>query len=150
MDPGAYIKAKTVQRFSVPPQRVFEAWLDTKMIGRWMFGPAVRDEEIVSLSLEARIGGSFSFVVRRDGDEVDHVGEYLVIDPPHRLAFTWGVRQDGPARSVVMVEIVPLDGGCEAVLTHELHPDWADFKARVEASWALMLAALAKALDQCP
>ncbi|HTL48322.1 MAG TPA: SRPBCC family protein [Verrucomicrobiae bacterium] len=140
------IKATVVREYPVSPLRVFNAWLDTNSIGHWMFGPEVRDEEIVSLGLDPRVGGGFSFVVRRDGDEVDHVGEYLVIEPPKRLAFTWGVRQDGPARSVVMVKIDPAGDGCVLTLTHELHPDWAHFKERVEAAWSLMLNALAKTL----
>ena len=80
------------RRFSASAEQVFDAWLDPAMIGQWMFGPKLRDEEIVSLKVDAQVGGRFSFVVRREGKELDHVGKYLEIDRPRRLVFTWGDR----------------------------------------------------------
>src|ERR1043165_3993641 len=80
--------------FSVQPERVFEAFLDKKMIGRFMFGPEIREEEIISLQNEPRVGGSFSYVVRRQGKTFSHTGEYIEIDRPHRLVFTWAVKED--------------------------------------------------------
>lgn len=56
-----------------------------------MFGPAVRDEAIVRLDLAPHVGGSFSFVVRRQGEEINHVGTYLEIERRRRLVFTWGI-----------------------------------------------------------
>lgn len=90
MSTAPRINVRVTRRYTAPPERVFDAWLDAEMIGKWMFGPALRDEEIVRLSLDARVGGSFSFVVRRQGEEIDHMGEYLEIDRPRRLVFTWG------------------------------------------------------------
>jgi uncharacterized protein YndB with AHSA1/START domain len=128
------------QRYNAKPERVFDAWLDPGMIGRWMFGPALRDEEILGITLEARVGGRFSFKVRRQEQEIDHVGEYLEIDRPHRLAFTWGII--GSDSSRVMIDITPVGSGCELTLKHELHPDWADYADRTEAGWTKMLGAL--------
>src|ERR1043166_6178068 len=107
------VQAVVIHRFSVSAERVFDAWLDVALLGRWMFGPAVRDERIVQLSLEPKVGGKFSFVVNRQGTEVDHVGEYLVIDRPRLLVFTWATRDSLPNTSRVIVEITPLDQGCE-------------------------------------
>jgi len=142
----APIKARVTHHFAALPERVFDAWLDPAMIGRWMFGSAVREEEILHIKLDPQVGGSFSFLVRRDGNEIDHVGEYLEIARPRRLVFTWAIRENLPDSSRVAVEIVPLESGCELILTHELHPDWADFVNRVEDSWTKMLAALAAVL----
>ncbi len=138
--------ARVIRRFAATPERVFDAWLDPALIGTWMFGASIHNEEVVRIALDARVGGSFSFVVRRDGQEIDHVGEYLEIVRPRRLAFTWGVAQDVPDRSRVIVEIVPLDAGSELTLTHELHPEWADFADRAAASWTRMLDRLAATL----
>ena len=40
--------AIAVQTFRVPPERVYEAILDPKMIARFMFGPLLREEEILA------------------------------------------------------------------------------------------------------
>lgn len=115
------------------------------MIERWLFGPEVRDEEIVRLSIDPRVGGAFSFVVDRQGQVIEHLGKYLEIDRPRRLVFTWAVAGEKTGSRVV-VEIAPLSQGCELTLTHEMHPDWASFVSKVEESWAKMLKALEKAV----
>ena len=133
------VTVRVTRHFSASPEQVFNAWLDPELIGRWMFDPKVRDEEVVRIVVDPHVGGMFSFVVRRQGEEIDHVGEYLEIDRPRRLVFTWGVRQDLPDSSRVIIDIVPLETGAELALTHELHPDWADFASRTEAGWTKIL-----------
>ena len=44
------IRAVVTRRFHAPADRVFDAWLNREMLGRWMFGPAIRDEEIAPSS----------------------------------------------------------------------------------------------------
>lgn len=140
------VRATVTKRFSVPAEQVYDAWLDPTMIGRWMFGPNVRNERIVRLGTEPRVGGKFSFVVDRGGHEIDHVGEYLVLDRPRRLVFTWATRDSLPEKSRVTVELTPLDGGCELVLTHEMGPEWAAFVDRSSGAWRKMLDTLAGVL----
>jgi uncharacterized protein YndB with AHSA1/START domain len=141
------MSVSVTHRYDASPERVFDAWLDPVMIGRWMFGPLIRDEEVESISLDPKVGGSFSFVVRRQGERIDQVGEYLEIDRPRRLVFTWGVAQEGkPDMSRVTVGIAPSGEGAELTLTHELHPDWADFAERTRQGWTTMLDSLAKQL----
>jgi uncharacterized protein YndB with AHSA1/START domain len=144
VEPNAVVRVN--RRFNATSQTVFDAWLDPAMLSRWMFGPAVRDEEIVRLSLDPRPGGAFSFVVRRDGREIDHVGEYLEIERPSKLSFTWSTADALPDVSRVTIEIISFGDGCELTLTHEMHPDWLDYVSRTEAGWARMLDALATAL----
>src|SRR5437870_1551281 len=87
------------RRFDAAPERVFDAWLSPDMIRKWIFG-SPDDEEVVRIAVDARVGGSFSIVLRRKGAEVDHAGEYLEIDRPRRLVFTFGV-SPSPDRSRV-------------------------------------------------
>lgn len=135
----APVRATVTKRFSVPAEKVYDAWLDPTMIGRWMFGPNVRQERIVRLGTEPRVGGKFSYVVDRGGHEIDHVGEYLVLDRPRRLVFTWSTRDSLPATSRVSIEIAPLDDGCELTLIHEMGPEWAAFVDRSAGAWRKML-----------
>jgi uncharacterized protein YndB with AHSA1/START domain len=139
------IPATVTRRFHAPAERVFDAWLNREILGHWMFGPAVREEEIVHLALTPRVGGSFSFLVERNGEDIEHVGKYLEITRPSRLVFTWIVTTE-TVGSRVIVDITPGSTGCELNLTHELHPSWAEQVGRIEGSWSKMLDALAIAL----
>lgn len=140
------VTVRVTRRFSASPEKVFDAWLDPAMIGRWMFGPALRDEEILRISVDPRVGGRFSFLVRRDGQELDHVGTYVELDRPWRLVFTWGVNRDSGDTSRVTVEIELVEGGSELTLVHELDPAWAGYAKRTEEGWAKMLGVLADVL----
>jgi uncharacterized protein YndB with AHSA1/START domain len=146
--PTPNIKVSVSRHFDASPERLFDAWLDPEMIGKWMFGPALREEEVLRIVADARVGGSFSFLVRRQGQEIDHVGKYREIDRPRRLVFTWGIAGDSERESLVIIEIVPQESGAELSLIHEMDPKWADYSSRTEAGWTKMLAALETALGQ--
>jgi len=133
---------RVARRYDAPAERVFDAWLAPAMIGRFMFGPALRIE------VDSRVGGGFSFLVRRQGQEIDHVGHYLEIDRPRRLAFTWGIVGEAVDQSRVDIEITPLVHGCELVLVHQMDPKWANYADRVRAGWSTMLDALSRALAE--
>ncbi|MEO5960629.1 MAG: SRPBCC family protein [Opitutaceae bacterium] len=136
------VQAVVLHRFTVQAERVFDAFLDVSLLGHWMFGPAVREERIVRLELEPKVGGRYSFVVDRQGIEVDHIGEYLEIDRPRRLVFTWATRDSLPDTSRVIVEIIPLDSGCEVKLTHAMSADGAAYVDKAAGAWTRMLSAL--------
>lgn len=134
----------TVHRaFPVPAERVFDAWLTPRLLGQWMFGPGVRDEKVLRLDVDPRVGGRFSMLVERQGERIDHIGEYLIIERPHRLSFTWAIAgesdQDG---SRVDIVISPTPTGCELRLTHALPRAWADYVAPTQRGWTTMLDAL--------
>jgi uncharacterized protein YndB with AHSA1/START domain len=142
------VKAVVTHRFTASAERVYDAWLKPDWLGRFMFGPAVRDEQILHLKTDPRVGGKFSFFVRRGEMEIDHVGEYLEMDRPRRLVFTWGTADSLPETSRVIIDIVPGKTGCELTLTHEMAPKWKDFADRAKGSWVKMIAALEKALAE--
>jgi uncharacterized protein YndB with AHSA1/START domain len=138
------VRVRVSRSFAAPPEWVFDAWLDPARIGKWMFGPAIREEEVLHLKTDPRVGGKFSFLVRRKGTQIDHVGTYREIDRPRRLVFTWGVAGQSSDESVVTIEIRAMDTGCDLTLTHEMDPKWADYASRTEAGWTKMLNALAQ------
>lgn len=125
--------------FKVPTEKVFDAWIDPQWLSHWMFGPDVRDEEIITLETNPEPGGTFSFVVRRGDDVLNHLGEYLEVKRPHRLVFTWGIESESEDESVVAIEIESTEKGCQLTLTHELDPKWVDYADRTKAGWSSML-----------
>jgi uncharacterized protein YndB with AHSA1/START domain len=133
--------ARASRRIGASPERTFAALIDPALVGPWMFG----GEAVVRIAIDPRVGGRFSIVVRRAGQDLDHHGEYLAIDSPRRLAFTWGVGAGDRAR--VTVEVAPEPGSCVVTFAHELHPDWAHVLAHSEAAWARMLERLAAVLE---
>lgn len=148
MNVGANALVRLNHRFPASAAVIFDAWLDPEMIGKWMFGPAIRDEQVVRTLVDPRVGGAFSFVVRRQGKEINHLGEYLTIERPHRLVFTWTTADSLPATSRVTIEILSLENQCELTLTHEIEPEWLDYAARIEESWSEMLHVLEAALSE--
>jgi uncharacterized protein YndB with AHSA1/START domain len=142
-------KAPTIRvaRFiNAPPERVFDAWIEPDMISKFIVGPEVRDEELTHIFVDPIVGGTFSFLVRRGGQPIDHVGTYREIDRPRRLVFTWGVDEEQGDLSVVTIEITPKGEGCELTLTHRLDPAWADYAERTEAGWTFITDKLGDAL----
>jgi uncharacterized protein YndB with AHSA1/START domain len=159
--------AIAVQTFKVPPQRVYDAILSTEMIGRFMFGPLLREEEVLHIRNEPRVGGAFSYKVRRGEHLIDHVGKFLELIPPvslssengtttksrtptgrpGRIVFTWGIvgESDNDA-STVTIDITPTPEGCSVRLMHEMPPQWADFVDRSRGAWEKMLGVLATLL----
>jgi uncharacterized protein YndB with AHSA1/START domain len=131
------------RHFNATPERVFDAWLTPRLLGQWMFGLDVREEKIVRLDVDPRVGGAFSMLVERDGEMIDHIGTYLEIERPRRLVFTWAIRgmSDDDA-SRVLIDIRPTPDGCELTLTHWLPMKWADYAERTQQGWSTMLDAL--------
>lgn len=137
--------AIAVQTFKVPPQRVYDAILSPEMIARFMFGPLLREEKILHIRNDPRVGGEFSYLVRRGADDIDHVGKFLELVPPKRIVFTWAIapEKDG---STVIIDITPAPEGCSVRLMHEMAPEWADFVDRSRGAWEKMLGVLATLL----
>jgi uncharacterized protein YndB with AHSA1/START domain len=136
--------AIAVQTFKVPPQRVYDAILAPDMVARWMFGPLLREETILHINSDLRVGGSFSYKVCRGDTEIDHVGTFLDLDPPRRIVFTWGViGESADEPSHVIIDITPTPEGCSVRLMHEMDEQWAAYVDRARGSWEKMLGVLA-------
>jgi len=133
--------------FHATPERMFAAWTEPALLARWMFGPAIRDEEIVHLEVDPRPGGAFSFLVRREGQEFDHVGVYLRFERPHHLSFTWGVGEPRDDASRVELALEAELDGVSLTLVHVLPPEAARFVPQTQAGWMRMLGALAPAVE---
>jgi uncharacterized protein YndB with AHSA1/START domain len=96
------------------PETVFGYFTDPARYVQWMGSGA---------TLEPVPGGSYR-VFMREG--IEAVGEFVEIDPPHRLVFTWGWTHDSavpPGTTRVVVTLHPEGGGTRVVLRHHGLPD---------------------------
>jgi uncharacterized protein YndB with AHSA1/START domain len=75
--------------YNAPAQRVFDAWTSPEVLRRWWHPE--RDWETPVAEVDLRIGGSVRVVMRDPHKDVEYGGggQYLEIDPPRRLVFTW-------------------------------------------------------------
>jgi uncharacterized protein YndB with AHSA1/START domain len=106
------------RRFEAPPEKVFDAFLDVAIARRFLFATATG--EMIEAEIDPKVGGRFAFVERRpEMGDVRHVGEYLEIDRPRRLVFTFGVPQFDPRMTTVAIDIRAAPGGCELTLANE-------------------------------
>ena len=131
-------------RYAVPPERVFDAFLDVTIARRFLFATAAG--EMIEASVDPRVGGQFVYTERRpDMGDVRHVGEFLEIDRPRRLVFSFGVPQFDPGMTTVALDLKPDGEGCELTLTHEgVAPAYREGSAD---GWKRILAGLEPALE---
>src|SRR5262245_33779707 len=144
MSAGKPIIIRISRGYDFPAERVFDAWLDPEKARKFLF--ATSKGQMVRAEIDARVGGAFNFTDRRDGVDAEHIGEYLEIDRPRRLVFTFHTERGSTDLSRVTIDITPRGGGCELTLTHEIDPKWADYKARTEAGWTTILDGFASVL----
>lgn len=146
--PSHTIPTVTLAReFDAAPDRVFAAWTEPDALRRWFHpDPAV---ETYLAQVDLTVGGRYRIGMRnRQGDTFIVGGEYLEVEPPHRLVFTWAWEAGAdPAHSQVTVTIEPLDGGRSRVtLDHARLETEADRTGHGEG-WNGTLAQLAAYLD---
>jgi uncharacterized protein YndB with AHSA1/START domain len=107
--------------------RVFAAWTDAEALSRWF---VVEPAWTVTAANDLRVGGSFRIEMDRgDGTVFVCWGQYLVIEPPRRLVFTWSSAVPAIRNSRVTIELAPHGSGTALVLVHEDLPDTPEGRA---------------------
>lgn len=128
--------------FDAPAERVFDAWLDTRTLGQWLF--ATPTGQMKKVEIDAHAGGSWLIIEQRGKVKAEHYGKYLKVDRPKCLQFTFG----GPGfpDTLVTIDIKPLKTGCALTLTHErVLPE---YKERTRQGWDMILDGLASQLNK--
>ncbi len=118
-------------RIAAPPDVVFPYFTDPALATRWIADAAL---------LDARPGGAFALDVRGNPAR----GEFLEVDPPHRVVFTWGIegRGDFPPGSSTVEVVLRAEGQDTIVtLTHRDLPT-EDYRTSHQAGWTEFLSVL--------
>jgi uncharacterized protein YndB with AHSA1/START domain len=132
------------RRFAASPERLFDAWTDADRCSKWLF--TTPQSERHSVEIDLRVGGAWRIIDRRGGVDYTAVGEYLEIERPTRLAFSFGMPQFSDAFSKVTVEFAAYGDGAVMTLTQEDLPP--EHIPATRKGWAQMFAALAALLAE--
>lgn len=126
------------------PERVFDAWLNPDLLAKFMTpGPGMTVPEATS---DAREGGRFRIVMQApDATLIPHEGEYLTIDRPNTLVFTWASPHSLEDSTVTLV-CEPLPGGGTRVRLRHVRFASEDSREAHRGGWTGILAALEGAL----
>jgi uncharacterized protein YndB with AHSA1/START domain len=134
------------RRMPAPPDEVFDEWLDPASLTEWMCPHPVH---VVDVRLEPRVGGLVRFDVDAEGERVLITGQFLEIDRPNLLRFTWSNSNwPDPTRvSVVEVTFAPADDD-ETLMSieHTLLPP-TEFE-NFHSGWTLTVDQLVAALTR--
>jgi uncharacterized protein YndB with AHSA1/START domain len=96
--------------FNAPAQALFDAWTSAEALRRWW--PAGSDWDTPVAEVDVRVGGGLRLVMRSpDGEEFGGCGEYVEIDPPARLVFTWTWDGHEGHEGTQVVEVEFKEGG---------------------------------------
>jgi len=133
------------RRFAAPPALLFDAWLDPRAVGKWLF--ATPGGVSAHVEIDARVGGGFAIHERRGETLATHFGEYREINRPRRIVFALSRSEGGPF-SLVTVEIDADGAGSLLTLTHRLSSEWASLDASMGAGWEAILEGLARATGE--
>jgi uncharacterized protein YndB with AHSA1/START domain len=132
---------RVVLRRVLPATReeVFEAWTDAEGMRAWMCADPATEARV---SLDVRVGGTFTIDMIAPEKTYPHHGEYLEIEPPRRLVFTWFSEATRGLRSVVSVELFERGDETELVLTHDDLPGDEETARSHEQGWGAITARL--------
>lgn len=130
------------RRFDATCEAVFDAWTDPAVAARWLFTSPT--SETHATELDVRVGGAWTISDRREGVDYVATGQYLEVDRPRRLVFTFGMPQFSPLFGRVVVTCEPDGAGCLMTLRQEELPP-EHHEGTIEG-WRLMFEGLAVAL----
>jgi uncharacterized protein YndB with AHSA1/START domain len=128
------------------PERVFQALVDPHQVPQW-WGQAGA-YRCTKFESDLCAGGKWrSSGVDGDGRGFDVIGEYLEVDPPRLLVYTWVASWTGDVKTTVRWELEPTNLGTLVRIRHSglaAHPE----VSQSYRGWPRMLAWL-KAFSEC-
>ena len=111
------LRLQVTRVLSAPVDRVFAAWTSAESLKQFIT-PGNPGHAVVEC--EAWVGGHFRIDMHgKDGKVYRHDGEYLEVDPPRRLKFTWISESTNKCATIVTIDFKPQGEKTEVTLVHE-------------------------------
>ena len=147
---------KVVADIAASPDAVFRALTDPKELAQWWGAEGVYRTERWEVDL--RPGGKWVCHIKmpdgatpmtdRDEPEQEVRGEYITVDPPRLLEYTWSPSWDGFAVTKVRCEIEPTPAGSRLTLTHSGFGERAKSASGHAEGWVRVLGWFVNYIDK--
>ncbi|QNE18493.1 SRPBCC domain-containing protein [Kribbella qitaiheensis] len=122
--------------------RVYDAWSRPELLTQWYCPNPAHD---LKVEADVRVGGGYVVTM---GPHVVR-GNYLEVEPPRLLAFTWKWDGSEDEISEVRVELSEVDGGTHLLLSHTALSNAEDAAGHLQG-WELQLTRLTDLISQQP
>lgn len=116
--PGLIIRAARV--VPAPPDAAYRAFTEPSVCRTW-WGRTEKGE-LAECEIDARVGGSFRFAMRRPSGAIDSVsGRFVEVFPAQKLSFSWLIEDAGKTtETFVTMDFLDLkDGSTRILVTHQ-------------------------------
>lgn len=130
------------------PEAVFKAWTEPEQVMRW-WGPA--NVHCAECTIELRVGGGYRIANRLPDDSVIWItGEFLRVEPPHLIEYTWRrgleTAADSERNERVTVRFAARADRTEVTVAHSRIADQTDYDSH-DYGWRGCLDGLADYLN---
>ena len=118
--------------FDASPEQVYDAWITPAALATWLLPSGKGRTEA---QVDPRVGGRYRILMLQDDGKYDHLGEYLVMERPSKLVFTWIFQGGGHDETLITIDFAPEgEGKCKMTFRHERVLDRAEIDD-YEAGW---------------
>jgi uncharacterized protein YndB with AHSA1/START domain len=107
-------KLEITRTFAASPERVWQAFTQQDALTAWFWPHLAAVVEV-----DLRVGGGYRITATKGPtDDFGVSGEYVSLEPPHRLAFTWRWHGE-PEETLVTIELAATGDETRMTLVHE-------------------------------
>jgi uncharacterized protein YndB with AHSA1/START domain len=126
---------RVTRTLKASPEQVFDAWTNADRLQQWLCpDPGF----VAEAACDPVVGGRYRIVKILAGGADEVTGEYLVVDPPHRLVFTWAAGTTLGRTTRVTVTLRPDGDTTEMTILHERLPN-QQIHDGAQRAWASIL-----------
>ena len=133
--------------FNATCEIVFDAWLNADVVSQWL----APDPGMIMIveELDATVSGRYKFkMVAADGETFVVTGEYITINRPEQLVFTWAwVHGDDKTEMLITLNFIANSNVTEMQMIHEKLPD-QESKDHHNEGWLACFDRLASVADK--